>query len=264
MPRSRAQRIGNARFKVDDVQTAHLGERFNLAFSQFGTMFFANPFAALRNVRRSLAPGGKLVMVAWRSKAENEWLYRAQTITERFLARPQEYDAPTCGPGPFSMADADTTSGMLTAAGFDHISPGDVTCQSRSARTSATQSSFAMSLGPAGEILRLAGERVTHRHGPIAEALHQASPNGTDPTASQAPPRHGSFRRSPQLSARRADRRKTNRSDIVRRSLRSVSDHAGGALLAMITLLSGERRGLALRLRAARLGDASVPGGQHR
>lgn len=29
-----------------------------------------------------------------------------------------------------------------------------------------------MSLGPAGEIFRLAGERATHLHGPIAEALH--------------------------------------------------------------------------------------------
>lgn len=51
---TRAQGIGNVRFKVDDVQTAHLGERFNLAFSQFGTMFFANPVAA---AQRPSVPG---------------------------------------------------------------------------------------------------------------------------------------------------------------------------------------------------------------
>jgi SAM-dependent methyltransferase len=184
---TRAQGIGNVRFRVADVQTANLGERFNLAFSQFGTMFFANPVAALRNVRRSLAPGGKLVMVVWRSKAENEWLYRAQTITERFLARPQEYDAPTCGPGPFSMADADTTSGILTAAGFDHISLRRCDMPISIGANIGDAVEFAMSLGPAGEILRLAGERATHLHGPIAEALHQGFTEWDGPDGVTAP-----------------------------------------------------------------------------
>jgi hypothetical protein len=47
-------------------------------------------------------------MVLWRAKLENDWLPRAQTITERFLSKPEEYEEPTCGPGPFSMANADT------------------------------------------------------------------------------------------------------------------------------------------------------------
>ena len=97
----------NVRFEVADVETSAFSEQFDLAFSRFGTMFFANPVAALRNVRRSLVPGGRLVMVVWRAKMENDWLYRAQTITERFVAKPEQYDAPTCGPGPFSMANAD-------------------------------------------------------------------------------------------------------------------------------------------------------------
>src|ERR1700722_17814748 len=33
--------VGNVRFAVADIETAGLGERFNLAFSRFGTMFFA-------------------------------------------------------------------------------------------------------------------------------------------------------------------------------------------------------------------------------
>ena len=73
-------------------------------------MFFANPVWALRNVREALVPGGRLVMVVWRRRTDNDWLYRAQTIVERIVERPEEYDEPTCGPGPFSMADADTTS----------------------------------------------------------------------------------------------------------------------------------------------------------
>ena len=50
--------------------------RFDRAFSRFGTMFFANPVAALRNVRAALVPGGELTMVVWRQRIDNEWLYR--------------------------------------------------------------------------------------------------------------------------------------------------------------------------------------------
>jgi len=43
----------NVRFEVADVQAANLGDRINLVFSQFGTMFFATPVAALQNVREA-------------------------------------------------------------------------------------------------------------------------------------------------------------------------------------------------------------------
>src|SRR5947209_734713 len=113
--------IANARFEVVDVQDGVPGEGYELAFSRFGTMFFANPVAALRNVRNALVPGGRLVMVVWRSRRDNPWLYRAQTIVEGIVERPEEYDEPTCGPGPFSMADADTTSSILLHAGYGDV-----------------------------------------------------------------------------------------------------------------------------------------------
>jgi len=109
--------VANVRFDVMDVERASFGERVDYAFSRMGTMFFASPVAALHNVREALVPGGHLVMVVWCAREENEWLYRAQLITERFVTRPEEYEEPTCGPGPFSMANADTTSGVLVSAG---------------------------------------------------------------------------------------------------------------------------------------------------
>lgn len=114
--------VTNIRFDVADIETASFSERFDNAFSRFGTMFFANPVAALRKVREALVPGGKLVMVVWRAQADNDWLYRAQTITERFVVKPEECDEAICGPGPFSMANADTTSAILLSAGFSEIS----------------------------------------------------------------------------------------------------------------------------------------------
>jgi ubiquinone/menaquinone biosynthesis C-methylase UbiE len=173
--REEAERAGvrNARFAVADVEAHAFDEQFDLAFSRMGTMFFANPVAALRNVRKALVPGGRLAMVVWRSKVENEGFYRGQLVTERFVTKPEEYDEPTCGPGPFSMGNADTTSGILLSAGFEQVSllRCDKPVLIGVSLDEAVE--FMMSIGPAGEILRLAGERAAHLHEPVAAALSE-------------------------------------------------------------------------------------------
>lgn len=164
--------VPNARFLVADVQEDIGGEeRFDMAFSRFGTMFFASPVAAMRNVRRALVPTGKLVMVVWRRRIDNDWLYRAQTIVEGIVARPEEYDEPTCGPGPFSMADADTTSEILKLAGFTDIAFQRCDKPIVIGRDLDEALELVMALGPAGEILRLAGDRAAHLHGQVEAAL---------------------------------------------------------------------------------------------
>jgi ubiquinone/menaquinone biosynthesis C-methylase UbiE len=164
----------NTRFLVADVQEG-LGEErdFDMAFSRFGTMFFANPVAAMRNVAQSLVPGGKLVMVVWRRRIDNDWLYRAQTIVEAIVERPDEYDEPTCGPGPFSMADADTTSEILTIAGFANIAFRRCDIPIAIGKDLDEALELVMALGPAGEILRLAGDRAAHLHGQVEAALRE-------------------------------------------------------------------------------------------
>jgi SAM-dependent methyltransferase len=161
----------NVRFALADVQTDPLGGPFDLAFSRFGTMFFANPVAALRNVRSALAPGGRLVMVVWRRRIDNDWLYRAQTIVEQIVSRPEEYDEPTCGPGPFSMADADTTSEVLQHAGYADICLRRHDVSMLIGRNLDEAIDLVTALGPAGEILRLAGDRAAHLHDRVNEAL---------------------------------------------------------------------------------------------
>lgn len=166
--------IPNVRFLVADVEDSLGGERgFDMAFSRFGTMFFANPVAAMRNVRRALVPVGKLVMVVWRRRIDNDWLYRAQTIVEGIVERPAEYDEPTCGPGPFSMADADTTSEILGLAGFSDIALQRCDIPITIGRDLDEALELVMALGPAGEILRLAGARAAHLHGQVEAALRE-------------------------------------------------------------------------------------------
>lgn len=182
--REDAARAGaaNVSFAVADVQTDALGGPYDSAFSRFGTMFFAGPVPALRNVRDSLAPGGRLVMVVWRRRLDNDWLYRAQQIVEGIVARPEEYDEPTCGPGPFSMADADTTSEILKHAGFSEIVLHRCDEPIKIGQDIDEAVGIVTALGPAGEILRLAGDRAAHLHGQVHEALRagMAELAGTD------------------------------------------------------------------------------------
>jgi SAM-dependent methyltransferase len=176
--------IANARFLVADVQACELHGGFDYAFSRFGTMFFAQPVVALRNVRRALAPGGRLCMVVWRRKPDNEWLHRAERVVERFLTRPEATDEPTCGPGPFSMADADTTTDILVRAGFEDISLHRCDLEITIGADLDEAVDFVMTLGPAGELIRLSGVQAEGRRANIVASLHEAlaelrGPNGT-------------------------------------------------------------------------------------
>jgi ubiquinone/menaquinone biosynthesis C-methylase UbiE len=163
--------LANVRFEVSDVEMADFDERFDYAFSRFGTMFFANPVAALRNVRLSLGPGGRLCMVVWRRKLDNEWLYRAEQVVERFVEEEEDSDEPTCGPGPFSMADADVTSQIVLNAGFEDVSLRRCDFPFTFGRSLDGGVDLVMALGPAGEVLRLAGEQATQLAPQIRAAL---------------------------------------------------------------------------------------------
>ncbi len=166
--------VAGVRFAVADVEAGGLEGEFDRAFSRFGTMFFANPVRALRNVRESLVPGGELCMVVWRQKPDNPWLYETERAVEQFLERREDSDEPTCGPGPFSMANADTTSGILLSAGYEDIRLARCDTQMLIGRDLQEAIDYTMALGPAAEIIRLAGDDA-ERIGPkLVEAVRGA------------------------------------------------------------------------------------------
>jgi SAM-dependent methyltransferase len=179
--------VGNARFVVGDLQTMDLEGRFDLAFSRFGTMFFVNPVAALRNVHGAMATGGRLAMVVWRRREDNPWLHRAQTIVEGIVPRPDEYEEPTCGPGPFSMANADTVSDQLLYAGFRDVALHRTELPFLIGTDVEEAIELVMALGPAGEILRLAGDGAAHLHGRVHDALREGLAEFETPDGIQAP-----------------------------------------------------------------------------
>ncbi len=106
-----AQRLRNVAFRHADAQLHGFPpERFDLAMSRFGTMFFDDPVAAFANICRALRPAGRLVMMVWLAPEHNEWAVA--------LRRSLETAGASAGPDPFSLADPPAVREILRAAGF--------------------------------------------------------------------------------------------------------------------------------------------------
>jgi SAM-dependent methyltransferase len=166
--------VGNASFRVADVQVAEFEPEFDYVFSRMGVMFFANPVQALRNIRAAMRPGSVLCAVVWRRKLDNDWTHRAELVVERYLDHPEESDEPTCGPGPFSMANADTVSEQLKLASFEQISLRRCDLPIKLGDDLEAAVELTMALGPAGEVLRLWGDRVDEIRPTIAAEIRAA------------------------------------------------------------------------------------------
>jgi ubiquinone/menaquinone biosynthesis C-methylase UbiE len=166
--------LQNVSFATCDVEMTKFDQTFDYAFSRMGTMFFANPVAALRNVREALAPGGLLNMVVWRRKLDNECMHRAELVVAEYLEEPEESDVPRCGPGPFSMANADTVSDLLRHAGYADIRLARQDLPYKIGNDLEQAVAFNMALGPAAEVLRMWGDRVHEIRSKIADDLRTA------------------------------------------------------------------------------------------
>jgi len=151
-------RATNVRFEVCDVQATTFDETFDYAFARFGTMFFASPVAALRNVRRALEPGSALCMVVWRRREDNPWMYKAEQLLKPLVPVAEETDEARCGPGPFSMANADTVSQILLGAGYERIAFERLDVPFLLGRDLDEAVDMNLALGPAAEAIRLAGD----------------------------------------------------------------------------------------------------------
>jgi SAM-dependent methyltransferase len=163
--------VGNVGFEVADAQTAAWEPSYDYAFSRMGTQFFAAPVPAMRAIRGALKPGGGLRKICWRRKAESPFWAETEQVVERFLSRPQEYDADTCGPGPFSLGNPETLEGILAAAGFEEVELHRRDFDYFMGRDMAEAVDSLLAIGPGAELIRLNGERGEARREEIAEAL---------------------------------------------------------------------------------------------
>lgn len=166
-----ARGVRGVRFEVHDVQFDPLGGPYDAAFSRFGTMFFDSAVWALRNVRRAVKDGGRLAMVVWRRREENEWLHAVELVVRELVEEPAVPEGPTCGPGPFSMSGPDLVSGQLQAAGWTQVTFERADLPICIGRTLAEAMDFSIALGPAGELIRVAGAAAEAQRPAIEAAV---------------------------------------------------------------------------------------------
>ena len=162
--------VDNIRFIEGDAQFHPFEPEFDFCFSRFGTQFFENPVVGLKNMRRSLKPGGTMTMIVWRAIEDNPWLGLPKEIVLNYLPPPGE-DARTCGPGPFSMANQEMVTKQLEIAGYDGIEFERVDAPLMVGDSPEDAVGFQLALGPAGEVYREAGAEAERRHGEIETAL---------------------------------------------------------------------------------------------
>ena len=157
--RATAAGLANLSFEHADAQThALIPESFELVFSRFGVMFFADATAAFANLHQALVPGGRLAFVCWQGLDRNPWMRVPLAAAARHISLP-EPPAPGA-PGPFAFADTERVRGILEAAGFVDVGfepqQGELWVGGRGSLDQTVD--FVLQRGPAGAALRSAGE----------------------------------------------------------------------------------------------------------
>jgi SAM-dependent methyltransferase len=156
LARAKARGLTHTNFVLADAQTADLGrEDFDLLFSRFGVMFFADPTAAFANLRRALRAGGRLAFVCWQAIQRNPWML----VPTMAIARHAPISPPDPNqPGPFAFADPERLRGILSRANFSEIAIDGVELSLAPAGGDPNRAvEFALEIGPGAAALRAAG-----------------------------------------------------------------------------------------------------------
>ena len=168
--RARTARIDNVEFVVADAQIhAFAPDTFDLVVSQFGLMFFDDPVGAFSNLRRSLAPGGRLAFVSWQGIPANEWLTVIASQVAKCVEIP-EFGGLSKGPGMFALMDQDETTALLESAGFTEVAFESLspTILIGGGGTVDQAMEFLLGMGMARGLVGLAG---TDAHDEVVEAV---------------------------------------------------------------------------------------------
>jgi SAM-dependent methyltransferase len=144
--------VSNVEYRVMDAERIELdADSVDGVLCRFGYMLMADPAAALAETRRVLRPGGRLALTVWGAPERNPFF---GIIATSHVPPPE----PPPAPGIFSMASAERTVALLTAAGFTDMRTEQV--QGRFALPSVDEylAVIADTAGPIGLALRRLSE----------------------------------------------------------------------------------------------------------
>lgn len=148
-----------ASFLEADAQTHNFGDgSYDAVFSRVGVMFFKSPEAAFANLRRAVAPGGRLTFACWRERADNPWLVTAMKIAGQHIELPPP---PEVGePGPFSFADESHVRPIVEGAGWADVAFERFDTELHLGSDAEDATKFIMQMGPASPLVAEADEKT--------------------------------------------------------------------------------------------------------
>jgi SAM-dependent methyltransferase len=155
---ARARQIAPAGLPIDFVladATVYPFEpaSFDLLFSRFGVMFFAEPVVSFANMRRAMRHTGRLTFACWREPRENPWMMTPlQAVYQHVPKMPPQGPE---DPGPFAFASEARVHGILGEAGYSKIAmePCGVTLDIAIGRGLEAAVESALEIGPASRAL---------------------------------------------------------------------------------------------------------------
>jgi ubiquinone/menaquinone biosynthesis C-methylase UbiE len=156
LDRAKAQQgtDGQTEFIEADAANYSFDANFDLLFSRFGVMFFADPVAAFANLRSALKPTGRLCFICWQAISENAWLAVPTAAAQPFLPAADAADAPDpLAPGPFSFADPEHLSQVLNDAGFSDVAVEAYPVEMQVGENLAEAMEFYTQVGPLSGVL---------------------------------------------------------------------------------------------------------------
>ena len=119
LARSHPESVGKDFLQADAQSYKFEPERFDLAISRFGVMFFENPFKAFQNIKSAVQKGCEMRFVCWAPISANDFflspLNTVVDITGVSFAEPGKE------PGPLAFSDRTYLSSILKAAEFSSI-----------------------------------------------------------------------------------------------------------------------------------------------
>ena len=167
--------VHQAEVMLCDVST-HIfpANSFDLVFSRFGVMFFADPVATFANIRKAIKPDGRLALAIFRPLQENKWA-SATVGAVRHLLPPITPPGPE-EPGQFSWGDAARVHRILEAAGFQDVSltPHDPAMPLAGRGGAAEAASFMSRIGPVVRAMSDAPEAQRKRVRAALEAFFRS------------------------------------------------------------------------------------------
>jgi len=146
----------NVAFEYGDAQIlAFEAGAFDVIFSRFGVMFFDDPVAAFKNLRRALRAGGRVAFICWQATKANQWIAAPLEIVAKHV--PLLEPAGPEDPGPLSLADPDRVTRILTASGFRDVAINGFETAFSVGDSVDEAVAFLMQMGPASSAIAQSG-----------------------------------------------------------------------------------------------------------